>query len=211
MASASSSFAGTESPLSEGGVWSALTTYWQHLRKATGAAVDTAVLGNDCAARYTGVTFSADHSSAITLAAVPTGGQLFFQYVTARMNATAACYLATTAPDISSTTLQLYKIDNTGTYTQIGANITLGASMAGGDVMELDVVGTGLTVKYKGATVRSVTDSTLATGQPGLGAWAQNSGSNIVLISAWSAADIVAGSSSDPPFRRCNPSYMYSM
>lgn len=191
MASASSSFTGTEAPLSEGGVWTALSAYWQNMRKANGAAVNSSLLGNDCAMRYTGATFAADHYSEITLAAVPTAGvQLFFQYVMVRMNSTAACYLATTAPDVSTTTLQLYKLDNAGAYTQIGANITLGAAMAAGDVMRLEVVGTGLTVKYNGSTVRTVTDSTIATGQPAIGGWAQNGASDVPLISSWSAADI---------------------
>lgn len=192
MASASSSFTGTENPLSEGGVWTALTAYWQHVTKANGLKVDPAVLGNDCAARYTGVTFSADHYAEITLAAVPTGGQLFFHYCMVRMNATAGCYLATTAPDVSSTTAQLYRVDNAGNYTQIGANITLGSAMAAGDVMRLECIGTTLNVRYNGTIVRTATDSTLTTGQPGVGAWAQNSGSNVVLISAWAAADLTA-------------------
>lgn len=191
-------------------MWSALTAYWQHMTKATGAKVDAAVLGNDCAARYTGVTFTADHFSEITLAAVPTGGQLFFQYALCRLNATAACYELTTAPDVSSTTLQLWKLDNTGASTQIGTNITIGSAMAAGDVMRLECVGTQLTVKYNGATVRTATDSTLTTGQPGVGGWAQNSGSNVVLISAWNAADIVAGLGA-PPFTPRNPSYQLLM
>lgn len=192
MASASSSFVGTENPLSESGVWTALTTYWQHVTKANGLKVDPGPIANDCAARYTGVTFSANHYAEITLAAVPTGGQLFFQYVMCRMNATAACYLLTTAPDVGTTALQLYKLDNTGTYTQIGTNVTLGSSMAANDVMRLECVGTTLNVRYNGSLVRTATDSTLATGQPGVGGWAQNSGSNVVLVSLWSTADISA-------------------
>lgn len=211
MASASSTFTGTENPLSEGGVWSALSAYWQHCTKANGLKVDSAVLGNDCAARYTGVTFAADHYSEIVLAAVPTGGQLFFQYAMARMNSTAACYMVTTAPDVSTTTLQLYRISNAGALTQIGTNITLGAAMAAGDAMRLGVQGTALTVTYKGSVVRTATDSTLTTGQPGVGGWAQNSGSNVVLASSWSAADIVAGSSLPPPTRPRTPSWMHSI
>lgn len=210
MASASSSFTGTENPLSEGGVWAAPSAYWQSMRKANGAAVNSAVLGNDCARRYTGVSFSADHYSEIVLAAVPTGGQLFFQYTMVRMNATAGCYMLTTAPDVSTTTLQLYRISDAGALTQIGTNITIGAAMAGGDAMRLGVQGTTLTCTYKGSVVRTVTDSNLASGQPAIGGWAQNAGSDIVLITSWSAADLTAAAS-DPPFRRCNPSYMYSM
>lgn len=192
MASASSSFTGVETPLSEGGVWAALTAYWQHVTKLNGLKVDAAVLGNDCAARYVGVTFSANHYAEVTLAAVPTGGQLFFQYALCRMSATASCYLLTTAPDVSTTTLQLYKLDNAGTFTQISTNITLGSAMAASDVMRLECVGTTLNVKYNGALVRTTTDSTLTTGQPGVGGWAQNVGSNVVLVSLWSAADLSA-------------------
>lgn len=211
MASASSSFTGTEGPpLSEGGAWSAFGAYWQTMRKANGAAVNASVLGNDCGARYTGVTFSADHYSEIVLAATPTGGQLFFQYTMVRSNATAGCYLVTTAPDVSSTTLQLYRVSDAGGYTQLGANITLGAAMAATDPMRLGVQGSTLTVTYKGAVVRTVTDANIATGQPAIGAWAQDAGSNVILITSWSAADVTA-SVSAPPFRRCNPSYMYSM
>lgn len=212
MASASSSFTGTENPLSEGGAWAALTAYWQHLTKANGAKVDGTVLSNDCAARYVGTTFSADHGSQITLAALPSGAQMFFQYVMCRMNSTAGCYLLTTAPDIDSTlkTLQLYKVNDSGAYTQIGANITLGAAMVANDVLRLEVVGTSLNCKLNSTLVRNATDSTFATGQPGLGGWAQNSGSNVVLVSAWSADDITA-SAGAAPFRPRNPSYQFSI
>lgn len=194
MASASSSFVGTESPLSEGGVWTALTAYWQHMRKATGAGVDSAVLGNDCAARYTGATFTANHYSQITLAAVPGAGQLFFHYCLARMNATAGCYLLSTAADVSTTAIQLYRLNDAGTYTQIGTNIGAASPLAAGHVLRLEVVGTTLTVKLDQgsgfATLRTATDATLATGQPGIGGWAQNSTSNVMLISSWAAADL---------------------
>lgn len=196
MASASSSFTGTENPLSESGAWTALSAYFQHMTKATGAKVDPAVLGNDCGARYTGVTFGADHYSEMTIAAVPAGAQLFFHYVTARMNTTAACYLLTTAADVNATTVQLYKLDNAGTYTQIGTNITTGTAIAAADVFRLECIGTTLNVKRNGSTIRSSTDSTLSTGQPGIGGWAQDSASNVVLVSSWAAADITAAVSS---------------
>ncbi len=210
MASASSSFTGTENPLSESGVWTALTAYWQTMRKATGAATNSATTGNDCAARYTGVTFSADQFSEMTLKAVPTGGQLFFHYLFARMNSTAGTYLFTTAADIGANIVQLYRVDNSGNYTQIGTNITLGANMAANDVMRLEVVGTGLTCKYNGTTVRTATDSTFATGQPGIGGWVQNSGSDVAIIASWNAADVTAALGA-PPIRPRTPNYLFSL
>lgn len=206
MASASTSFVGTESPLSEGGVWSATTTYWQTMRKASGAAVGT--LAIDCAARYTGVSFAADHAAQVTLATVPTGGQLFFHYVFARMNATASCYQLSTAFDVGANVIQLWRINDTGTYTQVGADITLPGAMAVNDVMRLEAAGTTLTVKYNGATLRTSVDSTLTTGQPGAGGWAQNAGSNVVLLKDWAAFDLV--NASMPPRGRM-PSYYYSI
>lgn len=202
---------GTESPLSEGGVWTALSAYFQTMRKANGAGVNSAVLGNDCAARYTGVTFSADHFSQITLAVVPTGGQLIFHYCMVRMNSTAGCYLLTTAADVGNNILQFYSLSNSGTYTQIGANITLGANFAINDVMRLEIAGTTLTVKYNGTTVRTATDATFSTGQPGVGGWAQSAPSDVLFIKDWSAADIAAGASSLPPILPRTPSYRFSI
>jgi hypothetical protein len=206
MVSASSSFAGTENPLSEGGVWTQPSAYWQPMRKATGVA--GVVTGNDGAMRYTGVTFSADHYSEMTLAAVPTGGQLYYQYVFARMNATAGCYLLTTASDVGAAMLQLWRISNAGVYTQIGTDITAPSNLAGGDVLRIECIGTTINIKRNGSLLRTATDSTFATGQPAIGGWFQNSGSNVVLISSWAAADIVAATGSPAPPSTRTPSYM---
>lgn len=190
MASASSTFAGTESPLSEGGVWAVPSAYWQTTSKATGLKAVT--LSADSAARYVGTTFTADHWSELTIAAVPTGGQLFFQYAMVRMNATAACYQLATAFDVGANIIQVWKIDNAGAYTQIGTDITLGANIAANDVMRLECVGTTINAKYNGSLVRTATDSTLTTGVPAVGGWTQN---NVVLVSAWNASDISAAGS----------------
>ncbi len=206
MASASSSFTGTENPLSEGGVWTATSAWWNAPRKATGLGV--AVLNNDCARRYTGVTFSADHYSEMTIAAMPTGGQLFFHYCMCRMNATAGCYLLTTSADVSLATIQVWRVSDAGAYTQVGTNITAGSNLVAGDVLRLEAVGTQLTVKLNGSILRQSTDSTFTTGQPAVGGWAQT-GSDVIFTSSWSAADIVAAAIA-PPFRR-NPSYLHSI
>ena len=207
MVAASSTFTGTENPLSEGGVWSALGAYWQTTHKANG--LGSAVLNNDCARRYTGVTFSADHYSEITIASMPTGGQLYFHYCFARMNATAGCYLYTTSADVSLATLQLWRISDAGAYTQLGTNITAGANLVAGDVLRLEVVGTQLTAKLNGVTVRTTTDSTFSTGQSGAGGWAQT-GSDVLYTSAWAAADIVAAVAPPPSSSRMHPA-LYQM
>lgn len=210
MASASSTFTGTENPLSESGVWVATSAYWGAVRKANGLAVVNT--GGDSARRYTGVTFAADHYSEITLASVPSGGLLYFHYCMARMNATAGCYLVTTAADVGPNIIQLYNISNAGAFTQIGTDITTPSNFAANDVMRLEVVGTGLTVKWNGATLRTATDSTWASGQPSTGGWAQNSSSNVPFTASWNAADIVTAGGPLPPTRGGrNPSYQFSL
>ncbi len=192
MASASSSFAGTENPLSEGGVWTIPTAHFSGMRKANGAGVANNA-GADCAAIYGGATFSANQFSEIVLASVPAPTTtLWFHYCNVRMNATASMYQVTTSADTGLNHLQLFKVNNSGTFTQIGANIVLGSNMAAGDVMRLSVVGTTLTVIYNGVVVRTATDSTLTTGQPGIGGWTQDSGSDVPFIASWNAADITA-------------------
>jgi hypothetical protein len=209
VTSASSSFSGIENPLSEGGVWTQPSSYWSAVQKSTG--LKSVVLANDCAARYTGATFSADHSSQITLLTIPAGALLMFHYVLCRCQAAnAGCYLLSTAGDVGPNILQLYVLSTSGGYTQIGANITLGANFAIGDTMKLQLVGTGLTCFLNGASVRTATDSTYSTGQPGVAGWAQDTASNAPYISAWSAADVAAGASSPPPPSR-TPSWMFSV
>lgn len=188
-------------------MWAAPSAYWQAARKATGLGV--AVLNNDCARRYTGVSFTADHYSEMTIALMPGGGQLFYHYCMVRMSATAGCYLLTTASDISAATVQLWRISDAGAYTQIQTDITLGSNVVAGDVLRLEVSGTTLTVKRNGSTVRQSTDATFASGQPAVGGWAQ-SGSDVLFTSAWAAADIVAGAAS-PPMPPRTPSWMHSL
>lgn len=209
MASASSSFAGTESPLSEGGVWVAPGAVWDTCRKATGLAIVNT--GSDSARRYTGVTFAADHYSEIVLNSVPSGGLLYFHYVMCRMAASAGCYLVTTAADVGANIIQLFAISNAGAFNQIGSDITLGANFAANDTMRLEVQGTTLRVVYNSVTVRTATDSTWSTGQPAVGGWAQNSSSNVVFTKSWAAADIVTAAAPPPPPSSRTPSFLHSL
>lgn len=188
-------------------MWTAPSAYWQNPRKATG--LGSAVLNNDCARRYTGVTFTADHYSEITIASMPGGGQLYYHYVMVRMSATAGCYLLTTASDISAATLQLWRISDAGSYTQLGTDITLGGNLVAGDVLRIEIIGTTINAKRNGTTVRSTTDSTFASGQPAVGGWAQT-GSDVLYTTSWAAADITATAVA-PPMPPRTPSYRHSI
>lgn len=210
MASASSSFVGTESPLSEGGVWALPSAFWGSMSKATGAKVTT--VSTESGMYYNGVTFSPDQFSQITIASIPTGGQLYFQYVNCRMNTTAGTYQVATSSETGPNILQLYQISNIGTFNQIGTDITTGSNIAAGNIVRLEVVGTTLTVKIdQGSgfvTLRTTTDSTYTTGQPGIGGWALDAPSNVAFISSWSAGDIVSTSFTARPR---TPNYLFSL
>lgn len=73
------------------------------------------------------------------------------------------CYLS------SSTQLQIYRIDDTGTVglTQLGANIAISA-VAAGDTIGLGMVGDTLTAYRNGVSVATRTDSTYTAGNPGI-------------------------------------------
>lgn len=208
MAFAASSFTGTESPLSEGGAWVKPSAFWGNLRKATGVGV--AAVNTESLMYYNAATFTANQFSQLTIAAVMTGGQLYFHYLAARINTTAGCYILATGLDVGANIIQLYVVANDGTFTQIGANITTVSNIAAGNVMRLEVVGTTLTVKMdQGSgltTLRTATDSTWSTGQPGLGGWAQ-AGSDVIFTSSWAAGDVGAAPAT---FGR-TPNYLFSL
>ncbi len=210
MASASSSFVGTESPLSEGGVWVLPSAFWGSMRKANGAGVATVF--TESGMYYNGVTFGPNQFSQITLASVPTGGQLYFHYVNCRMNTTAGTYQIATSSETGPNILQLYQISNAGTFTQIGTDITTGSNLAAGNIIRLEVVGTTLTVKVdQGSgftTLRTATDATYSTGQPGIGGWALDATSDVAFISNWSGGDI---DQTSLIVRARTPNYLFSI
>lgn len=209
MAFASSSFTGTENPLSEGGVWTTPSAFWGPCRKANGQGVGA--VNTESSMYYNAVTFSADHYSEIVLAAVQTGGQLYFHYVNCRMNTTAGLYNLSTGLETGPNILQMYSVSNAGTFTQIGADIITPSNLAAGDIIRLEVFGNTLAVKVNQGsgmtTLRTDTDSTFTTGQPGVGGWAQ-AGSDVLFTASWTAADITVGA---PPQRSRNPSYLFSL
>lgn len=208
MAFASSTFTGTESPLSEGGAWVRPSAFWGNMRKANGLGV--AAVNTESGMYYNAATFTANQFSQATIGTVMTAGQLYFHYIHARMNTTAGAYTLATGGDVGANIVQLYSVSNAGTFTQIGADITTPANVAPGNVLRLEVVGTTLTVKIdQGSglvTLRTATDSTWSSGQPGIGGWAQ-AGSDFLFTSAWAAGDIGGA----PPFTGRTPSWMFSI
>lgn len=95
--------------------------------------------------------------------------------------------------EIYSTGREFYK-RVAGAYTGLGAT-TLSATPANGDVARIEASGTTITAKYNGSTDSSigapVTDSSIASGQVGIGGWSDGSGS--LGADSWSGADLTGG------------------
>lgn len=68
-----------------------------------------------------------------------------------------------------------------GDYTPVGSNFDIGQP-ADGDVLRVEIVGNGVTVKKNSSTVQTYTVTSIggtvwATGQPGMGFWPRNDAS----------------------------------
>ena len=81
---------------------------------------------------------------------------------------------------------RLYKVVN-GTFTQLGSN---GPAVTTGDVIRITGSGTTISVAKNGTTIISVTDSSVASGTPGI--WTTDAGGR-GSISLWAAGDLTAG------------------
>lgn len=133
-------------------------------------------------ARVLTPTFSADHWAETTIASG--GGSVVNQGPCVRIasNTDADCYLMVFS---AATNLRLYRIADTGSigFTTL-TNVTTGSSVAAGDVLRLQIVGSTLTLFHKGTNYGSVIDSTYSTGQPGI--W---SSSDSMVHESFSASD----------------------
>jgi hypothetical protein len=73
-----------------------------------------------------------------------------------------------------------------GTYTHLTGGTT---TWADGDTFEIDVVGSTITFKKNGATLGSVSDSSIASGQPGVGYSGTESSSAAISFDNWTGGD----------------------
>lgn len=65
-------------------------------------------------------------------------------------------------------------------------------AVSAGDVIRLEASGTTLTAKHNGATVATVTDSTLSSGQPGIAAIGEATSGTYTLLDDWVGDDLSA-------------------
>lgn len=106
-------------------------------------------------------TFPADQFSEISIAnfSAPVGAMVRIQ-----SPSDSAGYIGLVN---DTTTLKIFKRTDGGSFTQLGANITV-STMIVGDLVRLSAVGTTLTIYVNGVSAATRTDSTYAAGQPGL-------------------------------------------
>lgn len=166
----STNFDSAENPLSEGGAWVNVGQAWTRVVTSGGVAYGThrATGYNDSYAHLTG--FGPDHSAEATIQISGTFGP----------NQEVELHLRwDDSPNVARGYEILWEARNSygyivrwngplGNYT-ILQRINFPKAPATGDVMKADIVGTTITVYLNGAVVGSVSDSTWATGNPGIG------------------------------------------
>ena len=138
----------------------------------TSNTVKGATAGAHSMAVYTGVSFpSADQTAIITLAS--TGGVNNADRVVVRGSATAdTAYFCSWAN--TTTTVDVAKI--VAGRSTVLATFTLPALPVSNDTIGINVTGTTITCYFNGLSLGSATDSSIATGYPGIGFFSSGAG-----------------------------------
>ena len=162
MATASSTFAGSENPLSEGGVWVSGIGASLDVQKSAGVAIGTSAVDFGCG-KYVGAAFGADQFSEVVVSAavsVSCGPVVRIQA------ASAACYLMNW--DGGTSVIKIFRVTDGGSlgFVQLGGNISIVAPQAG-DRFRLVARGQQLEAYINGALIGARIDANLATGAPG--------------------------------------------
>lgn len=192
MTQVSSTFDGTENPLSEGGNWTSGIGAYGNMQKVSGEAREAATSEDD-AARWAGASVADDAFSEVTYGTVNLSAAGFNNTgASTRINSTTDGDSYTGGMTVNgATSWEFYRVDDTGSlaFTMIG---TSNAARANGDVCQLDSTGTQHEV-FRNSTsiIGPITDSTHASGQPGISAFEQNA--NTLPITSWQADDGAAG------------------
>lgn len=175
------SFSLTENPMIEDGGWrlgSREGSNWQDVRTSSGDAFGVAVSGgyDDCLGCRAGNP--ADHyaEGVISKAGAYSPGVSHEVELLVRFAITtgvARGYEVTW--DIASTALQVIKWNGTlGDFTPLSTSgAGPGRVAADGDVLRVEMVGANGTIKLNGTSIYTFTDSTWATGDPGIGCFAR--------------------------------------
>jgi hypothetical protein len=163
--------------VSLGANWSSVVSMVSGCRILSNQVTSNSASGSG--SRYTGVSFPADqYSQAVIGVALPGGGP------TVRADSSGNFYLFTIdSPGVSATALML---KYTGSFSTLD---TRSCSAVVGDVIRLEVSGTTLTGKVNGTVVSTVTDTAIASGNPGLHIYFFNPA---LSLDDWEGGDLAA-------------------
>jgi hypothetical protein len=188
-AQASSSFDGSENPLSEGGVWTVGQGNYDDVQKVAGRARAAGILPFrlNSALRNT-PTIGADQFATCTVFFSGGGPDLDYAGPVVRLTVGVdlSCYHGTWAFDSGPNALYIEERDSAGTPT----TLSTGGTPATGDVARLEAEGSTLRLFQNGILRLTATDTTLGSGQPGIFLYATADSATIELDD-WAGGDLV--------------------
>ena len=127
---------------------------------------------------WTASSFTPNQVAQVTIGTVPPGGS--WTGVTVRQSGAGTGYLGLWF----SGQFFLFNENGTGGPPQIGSAVA--GALSAGDTIGISAVGTTITVLHNGSPVITATDSTYASGQPGIAFFGTGQS-----VTAWGASDIV--------------------
>src|SRR5690242_15733893 len=194
----STRFAGRESPLSEGGVWSHRGIHWSKVQKKDGLAYGTqsGSGGYDDSYAYL-VGLTADHQGEAvvqvspTLRGEPHEALLLLRWADSLTSARGYECLFSFEGDVDVVRWN----GPYGEFTSIGQeDVRLGRKLASGDVLRARIVGARITCFVNDVPVAHATDATWRDGGPGIGFFRREAGENVdIAFSSYTATSILSG------------------
>jgi hypothetical protein len=177
VVSYSTSFPGTENPISESGRWTnggATGFDWQDPRTTPGKAFgsNTSTGYNDCVGVLAG--FPANHSAQVTVYQDPTYTapdsheiELLLRF---QISANVARGYEVTLGN-AGTTIQVFAWHGSigDVFPELSGSGTGPGGLVTGDVVKAQIVGNVITVDKNGSLIYTVTDSQYSSGNPGMG------------------------------------------
>ena len=200
MASASSTFTGTENPLSESSVWDSGPGSWSDVQKGVTAGEVEATTGGSCAASYAtaAVTFNSDQESEVEISFQAWAAQVVRGGPLVRVQGTGAdsgdCYGFLGDDNVPN--IRLYRIDDAAGaigYTQLGSSVA--ETPVATDTLKVSASGSTIKGYRNGTEKISQTDATYTGGQPGFAIQEGSYPSAGLRFTNWSAADLAGGGS----------------
>src|SRR5579859_881664 len=157
--------------------WSALHSFsaCQVVGSGSSAVTEANTLSTQAGQVWTGLTWTNDHVSEITVGALTsTGTNIIVLNVRMQPNANSG-YQLNIQNQTGTLVSQIYKV--TGGGTSLLSSVSIGAVSAG-DVFSFQAAGSCLLVYKNGSLVQFVYDATYASGTPGFGCYATSSVAN---------------------------------